>query len=492
MSQIEQPTLYLHTFIPRIPLLPFYPLPFPQMPHYTIIDIETTGGDPKVDRITEIAIYLHDGEKVIDTFVSLVNPEMPIPAFITGITGIDNEMVRSAPKFYEIAKRIVEITEGAIFVAHNVRFDYSFVQKEFRNLGYTFSRKQLCTVKLSRKLIPGHKSYSLSKLAPALGIKNEASHRAFGDATATVELFEMLLAIQSGTSISLSLQQEIAQVKLPPHLDPVKLDQLSEETGVYFFHGKQGDIIYVGKSTNIRKRILSHFQGAHKSNRTMEMINSIHDISTEETGSELIALLRENEEIKRIQPLYNRAQLRQNFRYGIYQKVEESGYIRLYLDKYRLKNEPVAGYSSKGSAESALQRRGREFELCPKLYGAEQGSGRCFHHQLHICRGACVEEEEATSYNERVGEAIQALGFGRTYTESYAVVGAGRQSEEKSVVWVQDGVFRGYAYLDEYVLELGWEEILSHISSRNEVPDVQRIIKGYIKKHPREVHPVTI
>lgn len=462
------------------------------MTTYSIIDIETTGGDPKVDRITEIAIYLHDGEKVIDSYVSLVNPEMPIPEFITRITGIDNEMVREAPKFYEIAKRIVEITEGAVFVAHNVRFDYSFVQKEFRTLGYTFSRKQLCTVKLSRKLIPGHKSYSLSKLAPALGIKNEASHRAFGDATATVELFEKLLAIQAGTTLSLSLQQEIAQVKLPPNLPPERLEVLPETTGVYFFFGAQGEILYVGKSNNIRKRILSHFQGAYKSVRTMELINLIHEIQTEETGSELIALLRENEEIKRLQPLYNRAQLRQTFRYGIYQTVTEAGYIKLYIDKFRQKNQPVAGYSSKGSAESALQRRGRELELCPKLYGAEQGSGRCFHHQLHICRGACVESEDPEEYNQRVAKAVAALGFGRDYSESYVVVGNGRNEAEKSVVWVQDGVFRGYSYLDEEILEHGWEEVLSHIPGRNEVPDVQRIIKGYIKKHPREVHPVTL
>ncbi len=462
------------------------------MPLYAIIDIETTGGDPKVDRITEIAIYLHDGKQVMDSFVSLVNPEMPIPDFITRITGINNEMLKDAPKFYEIARRIVEITEQAIFVAHNVRFDYSFVQKEFRNLGYTFSRRQLCTVKLSRKLIPGHQSYSLSKLAPALGIPNEASHRAFGDATATTRLFEMLLRIQEGNDISLLLQQEIATVKLPPHLPPQKLDDLPEQTGVYYFHSRAGEVIYVGKSTNIRKRVLSHFQGAHKSVRTMEMIQLIHDISIEETGSELIALLRENEEIKRIQPLYNRAQLRQTFRYGIYQQETAAGYVRLYIDQYRIKDQPIAGYTSKGSAESALQRRGRELELCPKLYGAEQGAGYCFHYQLHICRGACVGEEAVADYNDRVAQAMEALSFGRSYTDSYVVLGAGRSEEEKSVVWVQDGVFRGYSYLEAEMMHMEWEEICARIPGRSEVPDVQRIINGYIKKHPREVHPVSV
>ena len=459
---------------------------------YAIIDVETTGGDPKVDRITEIAIYLHDGEKMVDSFVSLINPEMPIPEFITRITGIDNDMVREAPKFFEIAKRVVEITDNAVFVAHNVRFDYSFVQKEFRNLGYPFSKKQLCTIKLSKKLMPGLASYGLTNLCAHLEIPNEAAHRAWGDATATVKVFETLISLQKGESISLTLQQEMATAKLPPHLAPSIVDDLSEDTGVYFFYGKGGEIIYVGKSNNIRKRVLSHFQAAHKSTRTMEMIHQIYDIRTEVTGSELIALLRENEEIKRLQPLYNRAQLRQAFRYGIYEEATPEGYVKLYIDKYKLSRKPVSGYSGKASAESALERRGRELALCPKLYGAETGSGRCFHHQLHLCLGACVGEESPPEYNARVAQAVQALSFGRQYTESYLVVGEGRQEEEHSIVWVQDGVYRGYTYLDKEVMKTGWEEILSHIGPRNEVPDVQRIIQGYIKKHPREVHPVSL
>lgn len=457
------------------------------MSRYAIVDIETTGGDPKVDRITEIAIYLHDGEQVIDQFVSLINPEMPIPEFITRITGIDNDMVARAPRFFEVAKNIVELLDGAIFVAHNVRFDYSFVQKEFRNLGYPFSKKQLCTVKLSRKLLPGHKSYGLSKLCKDLGIPNEASHRAWGDAQATVQLFERLLQVQQGAEISLSLQQEIAQVRLPPNLPPTRLDALPETAGVYYFHDRRGDILYVGKSNNIRKRVLSHFSGAHKTNRTLEMVRRIHDLSVEVTGSELIALLRENEEIKRIQPPYNRAQLRQSFRYGIYREETEPGYLRLFVDKYRQKQQPVAGYSGKAAAESALLRRGREFELCPKLYGAEQGKGRCFHHQLHICRGACIEVEAPEAYNERVHQAIQALSYGRHRMESFLVIGSGRKEYERSVVWVQDGVFRGYGYLDEEVVQADVETLIEAIPRKEEAPDVQRIIQGYIKKFPREV-----
>ena len=160
---------------------------------YTVIDIETTGLSPKKEKITEIAIYVFDGIKVIDEFVSLINPERPIPYFITRMTGITNEMVESAPKFYEIAKKIIEITESRLFVAHNAAFDYGFVKEEFARLGYDFKRKKLCTVKLSKKLIPGRKSYSLGKLTSELGINIKGRHRAAGDAIATVELFDLLL-----------------------------------------------------------------------------------------------------------------------------------------------------------------------------------------------------------------------------------------------------------------------------------------------------------
>jgi len=161
---------------------------------YTIIDIETTGQSPAKGKITEIAIFVHNGFEVTDSFTSLVNPECYIPNFITELTGIDNSMVQSAPKFYEIARKIVEMTHERVFVAHNVSFDYRFIQEEFKHLGYDFQRKTMCTVKLGRKFIPGHRSYSLGKICSELGIKIDGRHRAAGDAFATVKLFELILA----------------------------------------------------------------------------------------------------------------------------------------------------------------------------------------------------------------------------------------------------------------------------------------------------------
>lgn len=160
---------------------------------FAVVDIETTGGNNKSGKITEIAIYVFNGNEITDSFVSLINPECEIPYFITNITGITNEMVANAPKFYEVARKIVEMTANHIFVAHNVSFDYHFIRKEFKDLGFDFNRKTLCTVKLSRQFIPNHRSYSLGNICSELGIEINGRHRAAGDALATVKLLQLIL-----------------------------------------------------------------------------------------------------------------------------------------------------------------------------------------------------------------------------------------------------------------------------------------------------------
>ena len=459
--------------------------------HYTIIDIETTGGDPRKDRITEIAAYRFDGEVVVDSLETLVNPGVPIPPFITRITGIDNEMVAHAPKFYEVAKKLVEITENAVFVAHNVRFDYSFIQREYRNLGYTFSRKKLCTIQLSKKLLPDAPSYGLTKLCEYAGIVNEDRHRASGDAKATLELFQRLINSDRDSRIGETLSEEMSLSNLPPNLPPTKLEELPEEAGVYYFHDVSGRILYVGKSTNIRKRVLSHFQGAYKATRTREMLQLIYDISFELSGSELMALLLENREIKRLQPPYNRAQKRTDFRYGLYKQADDTGFLQLHVDKLKGNKEPVARFSSKRYARNALQRQARNHKLCPKFCGIEHISGRCFYQQLDQCQGACVGMEEVSEYNQRVEEAIFDMNFGSHKEESFLVICEGRNYEERSVVWVDKGHARGYGYLDRKLVEDRAYNICESIPQVPESPDVLRIIKGYARKHPKEVINLT-
>lgn len=457
---------------------------------FAIIDLETTGGDPSSDRIIEIAIARYNGEEIVESFTSLVNPGMPITEFITRITGITNEMVREAPKFYEIARRVVEMTQDTVFVAHNVRFDYSFIQKEFRQLGYTFSRPQLCTVKLSRKIIPGLKSYSLTNLCKSLKIINEAPHRAWGDVDATVKLFKYLITVDEEQKVKEMLSDEMAHVRIPPSLSREAVHELPEETGVYYFLDKHTRVIYVGKSNNIRKRVLSHFSGAHKSKRSMRMFEQVCEINFELTGNELMALLLENEEIKRIQPRFNRAQTRKTYKFGIYAAPNSDGYLELYVDKYKEADMPLAGFSGRTHAESALANRGRKAGLCPKLYGAERGPGRCFHYQLHICQGACIGEEGPETYNLRVQELVDEMAYGKINKDSYLIVSKGRNYSEKSVVLILDGFYRGHTYLDIETLQRDPISICEAIPPKKEAPDVQRIIRGYVRKHPKEIRPI--
>ena len=299
---------------------------------YAIIDIETTGGLVKRDKITEIAIVLHDGSEVIDTYETLVNPERSIPEFITGITGISNEMVQDAPKFYEVARDIVEFTEGAVFVAHNARFDYSFVREEFKRLGYTYSRKQLCTIRLCKQVFPGIAKYGLDHLIRHFDLSVANRHRAMDDARATASIFEHIVAEQnSSDSINDIINLGIRESKLPHSISLERLHGLPESTGVYYFHDQYGDIVYVGKSINIRKRVMQHF--AKITNKASKMQQRVHDISFTITGSELAALLLENNEIKTHQPEINRAMRRNAYPYALYAYVGDDGFIHLAVNK---------------------------------------------------------------------------------------------------------------------------------------------------------------
>jgi DNA polymerase-3 subunit epsilon len=272
---------------------------------YAIVDIETTGGSSECDRITEIAILIHDGNKITDRFITLINPEREIPQYITALTGITNEMVAGAPKFYEVARRIVELTNEKIFVAHNAGFDYNFIRNEFRSLGYRYQREQLCTVRLSRKLVPGLKSYSLGTLCNELGIEIRDRHRAAGDAYATARLFDILIDLNNTSGLDLLSNRLLSNNDLHPRLSIDLIRELPEETGLYYFYNENNEVLYIGKSRNIKSRVISHINNSN-SKRAMQMRRLIADIGYELTGSELIALLKESAEVRNKKPCYNR------------------------------------------------------------------------------------------------------------------------------------------------------------------------------------------
>ena len=438
---------------------------------YAIVDVETTGLSPAAEKITEIAIYLHDGKQIVEEFQTLVNPEKKIPYRIVQITGINNSMVREAPKFYEIAKKIVELTEDKILVGHNVRFDYNFIRNEFRSLGYDFRRKTLDTVKLSRKLIPGRKGYSLSVLCNELGIENPSRHRAAGDALATTQLFDILL----------SISEQPEHISLNGYASDVSkslVQDLPKETGVYYFYDKEGQLIYVGKSVNIHDRVLSHLNNnLHK--RAVEMKAAIADVQYELTGSELVALLLESAEIKKHQPFYNRAQRRTFYNYGLYPFTDDKGYLNLKLTRIIDELSPVYTYSSMQEGKEHLFRLTEEFALCQKLCGLYDAKGACFHYQIHRCNGACVGEEPPENYNERVNEALENYHFGN---DSFFIIGKGRSEDEKSVVKVAHGKYCGFGFIDTTTADNELSALHDCIRPQQDNREVRQIINSYLKK----------
>ena len=438
---------------------------------YAIVDVETTGLSPAAEKITEIAVYIHDGKQIVDEFQTLVNPEKKIPYRIVQMTGINNTMVHEAPKFYEVAKKIVEITKDKVLVGHNVRFDYNFIRNEFRSLGFDFRRKTLDTVRLSRKLIPGRRNYSLATLCADLGIENQARHRAAGDALATAQLFDLLL----------SIDEHPEQVSLNGYASDVSkslVNDLPNDTGVYYFYDKEGQLIYVGKSINIRDRVLTHLNNnLHK--KAVEMKAEIADIRYELTGSELVALLLESAEIKHHQPFYNRAQKRTYFNYGLYSFTDDNGYVNLKISRVIDELTPIYTYSSMQEGKEHLFQLTEKFGLCQKLCGLYDTKGACFHYQIHQCQGACIGEEPARNYNERVHESLENYHFGN---DSFFIIGKGRREDEKSVVKIEHGKYAGFGFVAADLMDKDATLVHESIRTYKDNKEVRQIINSYLKK----------
>lgn len=461
---------------------------------YAIIDIETTGGQPAQDRITEIAIFIHDGKQITDKFHTLINPQRPIPYFISNLTGITDEMVKEAPKFHEVAKEIVQFTEGKIFVAHNVRFDYSFVKKEFADLGYSYQRKTLCTVRLSRTLIPGLPSYSLGKLCKSINIDLQMRHRAIGDAEATAKLFDKLIKINESTvsgtedvvkESSDRLKNEVKASLMPPNIKKELVDSLPEKPGVYYFYNEAGDVIYVGKSINIRKRIIQHFNIDYKSRKSIEFKNQIADITYELMGNELVSLLFESDEIKKLKPFYNRQQRRSVFNSGIFLSVDKDGYKRLSYEKVGADKIPLIALSNHFKSKSFLYYKVSQFNLCQKLCDLYKSPGSCFDYQVHQCKGACVGKESPEEYNKRVDAAIESFTYQHA---SFVIVGRGREAGEKTITVVENGQYLGFGFVDETFSAKTLEDFKDGIKRYIDNKDIMQIIRQHLRtKHGEKV-----
>jgi DNA polymerase III subunit epsilon len=444
---------------------------------YAIIDVETTGGDPRKDKLTEIAIVVHDGQQVIDTFQSLVNPERSIPPFITQITGINDDMVRYAPKFYEIAREIIERTEDCYFVAHNARFDYGFITHEFRSLGYTYTKPTLCTVQLSRKAFPGFRSYSLGNLVKELQIPLVRHHRAMDDAMATTELFTRILERQHmHTDVLPKMDRNLARsMKLPDAISKAFLDSIPNTTGVYYLHGQQGHVLYVGKSIHLQQRIWEHF--TDMSERGMKLQESVTDISWDETGSELASLLLENARIKELRPLYNKAQRSTHFPLRLVYDPESDNPLNIVraqeLDEKHICLQAFQDHRrAQAHLLAMLEKYGMGTEdtiPTAKTLGWPAIQQLIKHHL----------ETNYTTLDSLFQEQVKPKSGCKIIADS------GRHEEELFTVIAQQGVVTRYGYVDRQEWSPDIQVLTALLPETSPCPVADKIVFSKIKSDPR-------
>jgi DNA polymerase-3 subunit epsilon len=450
---------------------------------YTIIDIETTGNGIKGNKITEISIFKYNGHEVVDEYTSLVNPQCEIPSFITGLTGIDNNMVRNAPLLEEIIPEIEAITKDTIFVAHSVNFDYNVIKNEFKQLGHDFSRKKLCTVRLSRKLLPGYNSYSLGKLTAALGIPLTDRHRARGDAHATVLLFHKLLRAENAESVfKLFLNSKSQEATLPPALPKEEYEKLPTTPGVYYFKNEKGKIIYVGKAINIKKRVLGHFYD--KKTKEITLCSETASLDFEETGNELIALLKESADIKHLYPKYNSAQKRTIQQYGIFSYEDRNGIIHLAFNKIKMTPNALAICYSPTEARQYLEALCNTFELCPKYCHLQENVSSCSHYKIKQCIGICSDTDLVNIYNERVQEALKSL---KDIQSDLVIKTNGRNAEENAFVIIQENSYAGYGFIPKEFSIEHLENLETFIIPQKNTLETQRIVESYMRKNPNAI-----
>lgn len=442
---------------------------------YAIVDIETTGYNNTCNNITEIAIILFDGKKIIDTFHSLVNPKSSINPYVSRLTGITNEMVKDAPTFAEIANKVWNITDNAVFVAHSVNFDYGMIRNEFKSFGADFKRKKLCTVRFSRQVFPGHGSYSLGNICGALSIPLFDRHRAMGDAQATVKLLEKCLENDTENFPEKAVKKNSKTAVIPLNLKPEVYDSLPEDTGVYYFHNRAGRVIYVGKALNIKQRIYSHF--THNPTYKLSFLNEIYDISYTLTGSELVALLLESDEIKKLYPFYNQAQKKNKNGFGLFEYTDKKNIHRISIGRQGGEAKPVMGFTSFEEARSYVFRLVERFDLCPKCAGLQTAPQGCFDYQIKKCKGVCAGVESIENYNDRVQQALDSI---KSDIGDLILTDRGRNVNEKAIVVLEKGTYKGFGYADSDVTINNIEEAHSYITSYSDNRDIQQILRWWM------------
>ncbi len=449
---------------------------------YAITDIETTGGYASANSITEIAVYICDGQEIVDQFETLVNPHQSIPRFVQSLTGITDDMVQLAPSFEEIAPRLMELLEGKVFVAHNVNFDYSFINHQLQVLGHHLNCKKLCTVRYTRKIFPKLASYSLGNLCRHFDIPVYSRHRAGGDARATVELFKLLRKSDVNNHIHTMIGKQSKEQFLPLYLNKEDIENLPLTPGVYYFHDAKGKIIYVGKAIQLKKRVVSHFSNNKPTRQRQEFLRNIHRISYQQCGTELMASVLETIEIKRLWPKYNRAIKGYEASYGMYMYEDGNGYIRLAIDRKHKHLNAVQFFYNRYEGMTELKRLAKEFSLCYQLCFIDRSaSATCSSQQ---CNGACGQKEEPSNYNARVMLAIEQL---KKELPSFAIREKSYFNNQDSCILMEEGRFYGMGYVEADFNLSQKEDLRKKLQAYPEYDFVRNLVKRYALDQPEKV-----
>lgn len=450
---------------------------------YAIVDIETTGGHASANGITEIAIAVHDGEKVLHFYETLINPKTPIPYFIRQLTGISNEMVAGAPVFSEVAAQIHELLHDKIFVAHNVNFDYSFVKLHLERAGYECNVKKLCTVRLARKILPGMNSYSLGKLCHQLCISHHNRHRAGGDVLATSSLFSLLVANDVKGEMTKMLKGRNREQYLPPHLPVQQIDDLPDTPGVYYFYNQTGKIIYIGKAKNLSKRVKTHFSNNRPNKQKQDFLREINRISYKECATELMAHILESAEIRKVFPKYNKSQRGYQTRFGLYAYEDREGYLRFTIEKNKSIHKPVYSFNTIHEGHQRLKELIDEFELCPRLCNLIKSVNCKEHFESGFCKGNCADDAE--NYNAKVKDALQWL---EKHLPTFALIDKGFNEDDKSCILMRNGNIYGMGYIRSRVLLQNAELLEKHLEPLQDNDFIRNLVYRHAEAFPDKCH----
>ena len=439
---------------------------------YAIVDIETTGGYAAANGITEIAVYIHDGERVVKHFETLINPQQDIPRFITGLTGIDEDMVADAPTFDEVADVLFDLLNDKIFIAHNVNFDYSFLKHHFKAAGYELTAKKLCTVRLAKKIFPALPSYSLGNLCRLLQLPIKNRHRAGGDAMATVKLFERCLANNGNLHIEQMLKKSSADQWLPLHLKKQDIANLPSRPGVYYFLDAKGKVVYVGKAVNIRKRVTSHFTHNDPDRKRQNFLRNIHKINCKECATELEAIVLESAEIRRLWPKYNVSQKQPQQKYALYMFEDARGYMRLAIDKKKKHFPSLYNFNLLHEGLVMLRKMIEEFELHEKL---------CFIDKTPFTEKDTEFIDPPNIYNGKIKRAIEALN---EQLPTFAVLDDGIKDNEKLCLLVERGNFWGMGYVSSTQQITSAAELKNYLQPFADNDTIRNSIYSFVESNP--------